>query len=51
MAGVGCVPPEPELAPELNVILRNGTVYDGDGKHTGALPGRVGRGPGYKQAQ
>ncbi len=31
MACLGCASLEPELAPELDVILRNGTLYDGSG--------------------
>jgi hypothetical protein len=35
-------------AVNYDVVLRNGTQVLKDGEHTGATPGRVVRGPGYK---
>ncbi len=32
-------------------VFVNGVAVFEDGEHTGALPGRFVRGPGYKQAQ
>ena len=38
-----------QLATGVSEVLVNGEIVLRDGEHTGALPGRVVRGPGYQQ--
>jgi hypothetical protein len=33
---------------QCDIVLRNAVIYDGSGEHTGATPGRIVRGPGWK---
>ena len=39
-----------QISAGVSYVLVNGTLVIDGGKHTGALPGRVIRGPGYKSA-
>ena len=44
---IACV----QYATGMGHVFINGVAVFEDGEHTGALPGRFVRGPGYKQAQ